>query len=369
MTSGLTICVVGGSNSVMNHGYIPPMVRQVENKTGRDVILKSVAIGGTFSHFGLWQVVTKKPHIGADVIIVEYVLNDGELAYGGTFRHWSKTYEGMIRKLRTEAPGAQIICPLLTSRHSAKLQGISPLVSAVFMINARYGVTTIDVNSEIISMAPGSFWVPEAEWYDDASHYSKPYQVMIADLVSQAIYEGKGREQRRNIPSISADHFANAKSAVMEGIFDSLMPASAKKVTFENSRVRETTTVLTPAKPASFNLLGEIVGVIIVSTRSDGVPSYHHGEAVAHAGLYRDAFSDPRFNFLMNLIVPDQYFKAQLGPTTVPTKIKLEVCSPAKFAALPPKSIITRNTAGLPKETANRSLAVADILYVGELSA
>ena len=51
----------------MRHGYVPALVAQIENVMGLQVNLQSLAIGGTFSQFGLWQLLTKKTHLDADV--------------------------------------------------------------------------------------------------------------------------------------------------------------------------------------------------------------------------------------------------------------------------------------------------------------
>lgn len=377
MTNCLNICVIGGSNSLMGRGYVPPMVAMAQTMLGRRVNLNNVSIGGTFSHFGLWQLLSKKPHLDADVIVVEYVLNDSELTSFGMMRHWAKAYEGLIWKLRQEAPGAQIICPLLINRSMAATPNLFPLVAGVMMINARYDVATIDVNKEITAKAPAPYWDAASDWYVDGSHYAKPYQVMIGEMIVSAIRDGAGRRLHSYVPPVSGDHFGQARSAVAEGIFAALMPEGTEVVSYQNRLVHEMAHLITPGRGLNLHLKGEIVALIMVSTRADGVLAYHHGDAVTHAGLYRKAFSEPKFDFLMNVFVPDQYFRNTPRPAVASTPgqipeqtpIRIEVLDTAAIAALPKKSIVSRPTATLP-ETKGQSLAFAlvDILYVGELS-
>lgn len=353
----------------MGRGYVPPMVTQLETSLGRSVTLTNVSIGGTFSHFGLWQLLSKKPHVGADVIIVEYALNDAELAAYGMTRNWSMAYEGLLVRLRQDAPDAQIICPMLVNRARSESSGLAPFNAAVMFINARYDVATIDVNREIAAKGPADFWPARREWYADVSHYARAYQVMIAEMVTKAVCAGAGRCRLRHVLPVTDDHFGAVKSAVAEGIFDGLMPAEAPVKLFENSLVRETARVVAAGSSVEMDVTGEVVAVILVSTRADGVVAYHHDGAVAHAGLYRKAFSDPKFRFLMNTLLPEQYFRRPLGVTQSPTRARIEVLDAAAIAALPERGVVTRPSAMLPPATNGpMSLAVVDILYLGTLS-
>ena len=369
VTASLNLCVIGGSNSVMRHGYVPPLVAQIENVMGLQVNLKNLAIGGTFSQFGLWQLLAKKSHRDADVIIVEYGLNDSELATSATVRQWAKAYEGLIRRIRHEAPQAQIICPLLFSRHRAVASGLSSLSSGVVMINKRYEVATIDVPAEIAAKAPPDYWSVARDWYADGSHYARPFQVMIAELIVAEIRSGAGRSHRRNVPPISHDHFADVRSAAEDRILQTLIPEGIPTETFRNSVISETAYVITPGNMLQLRVTGEIVALIIVSTRNDGVVAYRQDETVTYAGLYRKAFADPKFRFLMNTFLPEQYLRTPPLVSESPSIVRIEVLDAASVAALQPRSVVSRSTAMIPPDTDHAmSLALVDIIYTGELS-
>lgn len=368
MSEPFKVCVIGGSNSLMTRGWVPPAMQMARNRFNRAVELNNVSIGGTFSHFGIWQLLSKKPHLAADVVIVEYVLNDSELASAGVFRHWAKAYEGLLRKIRTENPRTQLICPLLVNRQMAAAQSISTLISGVMMINSRYDVETIDVNKEIAAKAPLGYWTPEKDWYIDGSHYAKPFQAMIAELVVDRIACGRGRAGQAEYLPVSNDNFAEAKSAAAEGLLQRLVPEAMAQVNYKNRLVDEKAYQVVPDMPLEFTLNGEIVALIFVSTRADGVLTYHHGSQKVNAGLHRKAFSEPKWDFLMNVFVPDQYMRSLIGTTTEPTPVRLEMLSDDAAAKLPKKSIISRPTASAPEgKTKKRAFALVDIVYVGEL--
>ena len=353
----------------MRHGYVPALVAQIENVMGLQVNLQSLAIGGTFSQFGLWQLLTKKTHLDADVIIVEYALNDSELATSAALGQWARAYEGLLAKLRREAPQAQIICPLLVSRGRVITSGLNPLLAGVVMINTRYEVATIDVTAEIAAKAPPDYWSVTRDWYADGSHYAKPFQAMIGELITAEIRSGAGRSHRRNVPPISHDHFAGVRSAAEDRIQETLVPEGTPAEVLENSVIRETAYIMTPGNRVQLRVTGEIVALILVSTRKDGIVAYHHDERVAYAGLYRKAFSDPKFSFLMNTFLPEQYFRSPPVVPESPSTVSIEILDAASVAALPPKSVISRSTAMAPPGMDKpMSLALVDIVYTGELS-
>lgn len=369
MSDSLKICVIGGSNSLMSRGYVPPTVAMLKNGTGLNIEVSNVSIGGTFSHFGIWQLLAKQPHVEADVIIVEYVLNDAELASFGVVQHWAKAYEGLISKLRSEAPRAQIICPLLVNRRMATHPKLSTLVSGVALINMRYSVDTIDVNQEIHQRTPSGYWQERDEWYVDASHYAKPFQVMIADALVTRIKTGRGRSHVRDVLPVSFDHFAKARSAVQEDIFDQIVPMSFERKLYRNRLIDETAALVPEGKNLEFLLTGEIVAFIVMSTRQDGIVTYRHGSKSAYIGLFRKAFESPKYEFLMNVFVPDQYFRKPLGVTSEPTHVKLDVLDEKGRAEVDEKKIVSRPSASVPGKNAGTEghFALVDIVYTGEI--
>ncbi|WP_170606527.1 SGNH/GDSL hydrolase family protein [Ruegeria arenilitoris] len=370
MPSTMKICVIGGSNSLMADGYVRPAIEMLKNRARCDIELANVSIGGTFSHFGIWQLLSKRPHLDADVIVVEYVLNDAELSAFRSVLNWSKTYEGLVRKLRTEAPRAQIICPLLVNRRMASKPKLSSLVSGAVMINMRYGIETIDVNQEIIQRCPMGSPRDAEGWYRDLSHYAKPFQIMIGEMLASRIAAGAGRSCARDTLPVNLDHFAEARSAVQEGIFDNIVPPEFERKSFQNRLVEETAALVPEGKSFGFKLTGEIVALIIVSTRQDGILVYHHADKSVNVGIYRKAFAKSRFDFLMNVIVPEQYFFGKCAATTEPTVVKVDVLNARAIQELDSTNVVTRPSARMPPNDTESeySFALVDIVYAGEIA-
>lgn len=368
MDDDLKLCVIGGSNSLVHYGYVAPLVTRLENKTGRHVTLRNVSAGGTFSQFGLWQAATKHPHKNADVIIVEYALDDRELEQREAFSHWRKSYEGLIRRLRKEAPKAQIICPILTHQKDASLEAMAKLALTTIAINSHYGVESVDVQGVIGSMAPEKFWVPAEEWYKEPSHYSKPYQAILAGLIVDAICSGRGSSDQMDVAPIHADHFEGARSAAEDGLLDLIMPSGAERILFENDKVKETGIKLTSDCGASFALRGEIVALIIMSTVENGVLAYHHGDHSTFTSLFRKALVGSGHGFLLDVVIPDQSFGKTLGSTKGTVDINLSVCNDYAQEDIPKSKIHIRGSSTLPPTWNDRSICLVDLLYVGSLS-
>ncbi|WP_223178053.1 SGNH/GDSL hydrolase family protein [Sphingobium scionense] len=368
MPDTLKLCVIGGSNSLMRNGYTPPLVANLERRTGKKVDFRNLSVGGTFCHFGLWQVVTKGQHIDADVIIVEYALNDAELARFGIHQQWTKAYEGMIARLRRDNPTAQILTPLLFSRSNTGRTQISGISSGVALINMRYGVSTIDVTQELLAKAPLNYWDPAKEWHRDQSHYHKFLQVMIGEMVADRILKGEGYGLARDYAPIMPGHFINAQSAVMANKFDMMLPADTKFRDFSNSLFSERAAIIGEGAEISFNVQGSVVAVMVVSTREDGVVCAQFGAHKSYFSLRRRALDDEKYPFLLNLVIPDQYFGKQIcASLDVEERFSLRLVADAEAEQVGYDNIQHRGTARLPDQ-GSHELAVIDLLFDGVIS-
>jgi hypothetical protein len=363
------VCVIGGSNSLMKNGYVPPLQKMLAQRLGQSVTIENVSIGGTFSHYGLWQLLSKKPHLDADIIVVEYALNDAELASRGMSDHWALAYEGLLHRLRAEIrPDTPIVCPLLFTRNASLNPKLSSISSGVAFINSRYGVATVDVNQGLSALAPDWYWSIETDWYRDASHYSKLVQVMIAGMVADTILSGAGRAEQQEVFPVGKAHFGTARSAVAEGKFDGLFPDSCPRVRFSNSLVDEKAIAIPGGTEIRFRLEGQLVALIVVSTREDGIVRYSFGNKEVLASARRKALDDSKFEFLMNVFVPDQYFRKVVSVAHTATEIRLGVMTGQETAAMDANKVMCRPTARFPDlDRQSYSFSIVDILYTGDI--
>lgn len=370
----LKICVVGGSNSLMANGYIPPLVEILETSTDKTVSLHNFAIGGTFSHFGLWQLLVNPEYRSADIIIVEYALNDAELFNWRLSQNWALAYEGLLRKLRTEAPQALIICPLLYSRSSALRDKLCVPAAQVCYINHRYGVATIDVNARFAGNDSKGSSETQEDWYKDASHYTKEKQNLISQFLADEILGGTGndpaKDPAKGLPlALSSQNFCDARSAMQEGIIGELFGKGVEKSVFSNSISSCEAYMLQPGMSVSFELKGQVVAFIMVSTRDDGVVRYSFGDREFLSSARRKALDrNEKFSFLMNNFVPDQFFKQPVSHSEVFTPISVEVLTRVEMSETDPSSVLCRPNSRVPAaDQENLSFGIVDIVFTGEI--
>lgn len=364
MADALKLCVIGGSNSLMSSGYTPPLVALLERNTGRRVELRNLAIGGTTCQFGLWHTVTKKSHIGADIIIVEYALNDAILARFAINQQWAKAYEGLLARLRKDNPTAQILSPLLFTQNNTGRIQLTGIAAGVAMINMRYGVATIDVTQRLAAKVPVNFWNSHNDWFRDPSHYNKFLQVMIAEMVADGIIKGDGRAADGHFVPVVPGHFINAQSAVAAGKFAAMVPPSTEFREFSNSLTSMRAAMLQEGGALKFKIQGTVIAVIVASTRADGVVCIQFGSSKTYMSLRRTGLDeDLKFTFFLNVVIPDQYSGKQLCTSSDKLEeFSIRLLSDAEAGRVGDGNVHYRGTARMP-DAGTHELAVIDVLF------
>ncbi|OLL30460.1 hypothetical protein BTH42_17050 [Burkholderia sp. SRS-W-2-2016] len=361
----MKLCIIGGSNSVLKDGYVPFLVAALEKSLDKKIDLVNLAIGGTFSHFGLWQVTAKDKHRSADVIVVEYALNDSELSRWRIAKQWARTYEGLIAKLRAEVPSAQIVAPLLTTQNIWDNPTFSEINSGVAFINERYGVTTVDCNQKLYDKSIAGELTPAVDLYRDPSHYSKKAHSLIGEMVASTVLQGHGRSSNANVLPISKGRYINAKSAVREGVFRKIFSQTERFEAFSNSLVSEEAYRIEQGDTVRFKIKGTLLALIVISVPNDGVIDFNFGGEKVLFSLRRTALDEGNFKFLVNVCVPDQYYRNATCVSKEFTPVEFRLASREQIADNS-KTIMMRNTARLP-DNVSHQLSVVDILYEGEI--
>lgn len=359
----MKITVIGGSNSLLKTGYVPVVVNILEQKTGEFVELNNLAIGNTFSHFGFWQIITKNNHHDSDVIIIEYALNDQELSSSRLFNQWANIYEGIISKLRRDNPRAQIIAPLFMTRKAIQKPKITTFLSGAALINLRYNVESIDVTQLLYSLGGALYWDAPKDWYKDGPHYNKNIQAIIGREVADRIQKGAGLSFSKEYFPVSSDFFISPKSAVKEGLIQEIFHCAENSITYKNSLIEEKAAVFTKKAPLKFSVKGKLLALIVISTKDDGVIKINFNNETAFASLRRKIFDNESSKFLLNILVPDQYFKHETLPSIGFEDYCFSVSEDYKDVC---DRVVCRGSARIPDDGVH-SLAVVDILYVGEI--
>jgi hypothetical protein len=186
----MRIIVVGGSNTVMNPGWLPAFLRKLEEREGlRLSIVSNHATGNTTIGYGLYRLVSDPALAEADALIIEYAIND-EFAYisdaGRT--HWARLYEGVIRYALSINPRLKIFSLIFETKTVATASGIPRISSGISYISEWYGVGYVDITREIIQRF-GAGMLTEREFYvdNDSAHYGRSLGVpLIVDIIAEA---------------------------------------------------------------------------------------------------------------------------------------------------------------------------------------
>lgn len=361
----MKITVIGGSNSLLKTGYVPVVVNTLERTIGEVVKLNNLAIGNTFSHFGFWQIITKKNHFDSDVIIIEYALNDQELSASRLFNQWANIYEGIVSKLREDNPRAQIIAPLFMTRKAVQKPKITTFLSGVALINLRYDVESIDVTQLLYSLGGAQYWDAPKDWYRDGPHYNKNIQAIIGKEVADRIQKGTGRAHSKEYFPISSDFLINPKSAKAEGILQEIFHGAENVITYKNSLLEEQASVFTNKSSLKFSVKGKLLALIVISTKNDGIVKIDFNNEIAFASLRRKIFDSDTDSdkFLLNILVPDQYFKHETSASVDFQEYSFSIIEDIPGVQ---DKVVCRGSARIPDHGIH-SLSVVDILYDGDL--
>ena len=361
----LKVCVIGGSNSLMKDGYVPSAIHRIQMVTNRPVECVNLAVGGTFSHFGLWQMVRTKQHIDADIILLEYALNDAELMYRGMLEHWERAFEAVVRLLKRDCPNAAIVVPMLYSRGGIHISRVSSLAAGMTYICARYDVPVVDFQSEVLRRMPPDF-VERQTIYRDASHYKPHVQSFMGSLVADAVVKDLGSSRATwEIPPINGRNYQDAKS-LGTNITDFVDGAHETRK-FKNSKFSETALSLQAGGKIKFKLRGQIVCIPVVSVPEDGILKISFGGNNVLCSIFRSAIARNGHDFLLNCVLPDQYFRKLLEAYDDPVDYEIELLKPDQISEVDPSKVEMRSTAEMPPESEQKSLNIMDILYVGDL--
>lgn len=378
MTQGHTeekpfnLYVIGGSNATLKNGFIPCMRVNLENRLGRRVVVHNKSVGGTFISCGLWQVARGDAHESADLIVIEYALNDAELASGRMIDYWGRAFEGTLQRLRSENPTAPILCPVFYAETGTHVNRMSSIAAGVAMIGARYGVHVMDMNDALQSRIPPEFAESAAKLHRDRSHYAPHVHMLIAELLCNQAMEALANPTpaRLHVPQVYRRTYAEAK--VLGEDLAKYATGETSIQRFHNSQFDETALQLAEGASLSFRIQGQILAVMLINTDADGVMEFRFGDQKQNIGLMRRALeSETRtFKFLLNSLLPDQYNNGRLFEAfDAPKTVHMRLLPREESKRLSDDDIRLRPTSRRPEQYDEpHVLNIVDILYVGEIT-
>ena len=190
----LKTMLIGGSNSVISHGYAVNMVATCR-KAGVEIDLAhDYSVGNTTSGYGLYRLKNALDELKSmDLLIVEYALND-EFIYTlqpWDLRHWARLYEGILRFAREINPNIIVFSVILSTRIGHFTDRIPAITSGIAYLSDWYGESTIDVN-RLASERFGYAVVRNEQFYmpGDSAHYLSPTVTsVIGEMIGEKLVE------------------------------------------------------------------------------------------------------------------------------------------------------------------------------------
>lgn len=318
MPTTLRTTIIGGSNTVMEPGYLGQMLAATERQGVRLDVIENMAVGGTTSAYGLFRLKTSDALERSDLLIIEYALNDAFI-YGDErrqFRHWARIYEGILRHALARNPKIKICTLVFGARNGSWLGSVPSIDAGIHYLSDWYGTTQIDV-SRLLMRRYGREVVTDAAFYSDQGHYTRPIATaMVADLAAEAIVTAAQSAAWRAgtatslPPAVDPDHFADAGVIDVPTIFRAAKDAPL--VEYHNRRFD-----LTAIDIARYKLTlkldgGKLLGVFHVSTPGTAPLALTRGDSGYHCSLLKGGVRDGKFKFLAAMMPCEFLYGAEL---------------------------------------------------------
>ncbi len=179
-------------------------------------IVADLAVGGTTSALGLYQLKQSEQLEECELLLIEYAINDA-FVYGDErrpFRHWARFYEGIIRYALERNPNLRIATFVFGARNGSFLNSVPSIDAGINYISQWYGTISADV-SRMLMQQYGRDVVSNPAFYLDQGHYARPVSTtIVANLIADVLEPALSVPHRpKALPfAIDPDHFANARA-------------------------------------------------------------------------------------------------------------------------------------------------------------
>jgi hypothetical protein len=210
----LKTIIIGGSNTVMQPGYLPSLLAIMGRRGIELDIAADLSVGGTTSAFGLYQLKVHDQLADCDLLLIEYSLNDA-FVYGDErrpFRHWARFYEGIIRFALERNPNLRIATIIFGARNGTFQSAVPSIDAGIVYISQWYETACVNV-SRLLMQRFGREVVGHPSFYSDQGHYARPVATtIVANLIADVLEQALAHPHRVAAlpPPIDPEHFAGA---------------------------------------------------------------------------------------------------------------------------------------------------------------
>lgn len=356
----MKVVVYGGSNSFIGKGYTFHM-REAIISSGLPVDLVNCAMGNTFVHYGLTSCLKYRDHIGADVAILEYAINDQEIFNEKAYTAWAHAYEGLIRIIKRDNPLCRVVSLILYARANQRAR-MNMMAMRVSYLTSRCGGEVVDVQDEFDQLG-----LDPSEAYADASHYTPKYHEIVGKALARRLLGGAQTafRPRAKFQPVYEQNYENAKTIAATDLFAGARCAEAVELT--NSRVTVTALKISRGCDLKFKLDGELIAITYAATTADGLVRIRVSNTATVMSAYRGAFEDPRksWPFLTSILLPALATRDPLLSGN--SLCSISVVSDQDFGDVKPE-IYMRGTQRMPDPNLEHSFHLMDILYTGSIA-
>ena len=363
MTSSLRTTIIGGSNTVMEPGYLGQMLAATKAR-GVDLdIVENLAVGGTTSAYGLFRLKATDALDRSDLLIIEYALNDAFI-YGDErrqFRHWARLYEGILRYALARNPALKICTLIFGARNGSWLSSVPAIDSGIRYLSDWYGTGIVDISRDLIRRF-GRDVVSDPSFYVDQGHYARPIATaMVADLAAEGLIASLRAHQPGPLPTpVDPDHFAEAEIVDSAEIFRA--SESIHLAEFHNRRFAFSAADIAGHKLCLDISGGKLLAVFHMSTPDIASLSLRRNETLHHCSLLKGGVRDGKFKFLGAMLPCEFLYGADLLASTGNEQYELACAGDEPGAKI---HLAKDNVVASGNPSAAQHLPILGLLYSG----
>jgi len=363
MATTLRTTIIGGSNTVMEPGYLSQMLAAVARQGVNLDIVDNLAVGGTTSAYGLFRLKTGDALDRSDLLIIEYALNDAFI-YGDErrqFRHWARVYEGILRYALTRNPRLKICTLVFGARNGSWLTSVPSIDAGIRYLSDWYGTIVVDISRDLMRRF-GRDVVTDPSFYVDQGHYARPMATaMVADLAANGLVAGLALPDAASTlpPAVDPEHFAEAGVVDVPALFAAA--PDAPLVEYHNRRFAFTAIDMARHRLELELANGKLLGVFHMSAPNTAPLMLARGANGYHCSLQKAGVRDGKFKFLAAMLPCEFLYGADLLQTTVSEQFSLARAT--NDPAL--KTHIAKDNVATSTGDGPASLPILGLLYSG----
>jgi len=266
----MRLLVLGGSNSILRGGYFNTLIevlREIHYLPLTDVV--NLAVGANSTVHGL-EIAKRRTDLNTfDIILLEYVVNDGPLVANSGYDVWFAAYEGLIRYLLSVRPDVQIFSLIFGHQSPADPDGEFLVGNGIRDISNSYATHVIEVDRYLKTTVVDN--VNISDLYADGAHYKRR---LVTSLVGNYVANcmvAKLNEERRALakmpPRLCEWAFEGAELVSLLNCFGSV---GAETRIFANSRYSESAIRLENGEEYSIFTSGALILITYVAAPDSG---------------------------------------------------------------------------------------------------